>query len=81
METKRVVTLGEERVGVSSNPSADPVVDKIKTLSAELIDLHESMRTDDKGNSVSSEKHRTIAIAQSGVETACMYAVKSVFKK
>lgn len=38
-------TLGQQRVRAAFNPSADSTVDKIKALSADLIDLCESIKT------------------------------------
>lgn len=50
----------------------------IKEKSAELIDLIESMRNaGSQAEKISGEKHRLIALAQTEIETGCMYAVKA----
>lgn len=68
-------TLGQKRVKAEFNPAKKDLVDQIKNKSAELIDLLESMRN----NIASGEKHRLVSIAQTEIETACMYAVKAYF--
>ena len=71
-------SLGQKRVKAEFNPAKNDVVDQIKNKSAELIDLIETMRGDGKAM-ISGEKARVISIAQTEVETACMYAVKACF--
>jgi len=68
--------LGESRVRTSFNPSNDSTVDQIKQKSAELINLCESLRGDGSVT-ISGEKARLIAKAQTDFETAAMYAVKA----
>lgn len=68
-------TLGQKRVKAEFNPSKTDNVDLIKNKSAELIDLLETMITDES----TSEKIRLIRIAQTDIETACMYGVKANF--
>jgi hypothetical protein len=68
-------TLGQKRVKAEFNPAKNEIVDQIKNKSAELIDLVETLRNE----KTSSEKHRQISIAQTEIETACMYAVKACF--
>lgn len=60
-------TLGQQRVRAAFNPSADSTVDKIKALSADLIDLCETIKTKDP---------RCAALAQTHYEDAAMWAVK-----
>lgn len=67
-------TLGQKRVKADFNPAKNDLVDQIKNKSAELIDLIELMRYPG-----SSEKQRLIELAQTDIETACMYAVKANF--
>ena len=67
-------TLGQKRVKAEFNPAKNDTVDQIKNKAAELIDLLEGMRGDG-----SSEKQRSISIAQTDIETACMYGVKACF--
>ena len=70
-------TLGQKRVKAEFNPSKTDNVDLIKNKSAELIDLLETMITDES----TGEKIRLIRIAQTDIETACMYGVKANFTK
>ena len=72
---KRELTLGEKRVGVTFNPSQNPVVQNTKAMHAANIDNLELTR---KG--ASQEKNRTISRAQTLIEDACMLSVKSVFQ-
>jgi hypothetical protein len=76
-------TLGQKRVKADFNPAKNDLVDQIKNKSAELIDLIEKLRTQDTSGSasdlLSGEKARIISIAQTEIETACMYAVKANF--
>lgn len=65
------VTLGEKRVQRNFNPSANPQVEGLKADYASLIDKLEYMRVQSNG--------REISIAQTELETSCMYAVKSLF--
>jgi hypothetical protein len=64
------VTEGEWRVGVSFNPSNNEWVDKVKFLTAELIDLILLKGTD----------LRTMALAATHFEDGAMWAVKSITK-
>lgn len=66
-------TLGQKRVQRSFNPSANPSIEEIKESYALLIDKVESLRNQTNG--------REIALAQTELETSCMYAVKSLFVK
>lgn len=69
-------TLGQKRVKAEFNPAKNDLVDQIKNKSAELIDLLQKMKEE---NTVSGEKSRLLSIAQTEVETACMYGVKACF--
>jgi hypothetical protein len=71
MLEERKPTLGESRVQRNFNPSAKKEVEDLKTLYATLIDTLELHRNHKNG--------REISIAQTEVETSCMYAVKSLF--
>ena len=68
-------TIGEQRVGLTFNPSEDNLVTEYKTQIAKMIDTLEEQIEGSNG-----EKIRTIKIAQQQLETGCMYAVKSIFK-
>lgn len=65
-------TLGQKRVQRNFNPSANPVIEELKQSYAELIDKLEEMRDNGKDG-------RCISLAQTELETSCMYAVKSLF--
>ena len=67
-------TLGEARVIVGFNPSADDVVDSIKRKAAELIDMVETLPD---GSNASVQCRRWKSIAQTEIETGAMYAVKA----
>jgi hypothetical protein len=72
-------TTGQYRVGANFNPSANPTVDLIKGLAAELIDLIETIHSDretPRGNEVG----RCKALAMTAVEDAAMWAVKAATK-
>lgn len=74
------MTLGQKRVKADFNPAKNETVDQIKNKAAELIDLCESLRVvGSAGERFYSEKNRLISIAQTEIETACMYAVKANF--
>jgi hypothetical protein len=62
------MTIGEERVRTSFNPSASGIVDEIKQKSAELIDICETLKIKDA---------RLASLAQTHYEDATMWAVKA----
>lgn len=75
------MTKGEYRVGISFNPSANGVVDKIKSAAADLIDLVETIEASDKTNTGQVvEVMRLKALAQTHIEDAAMWAVKAATK-
>lgn len=67
-------TVGESRVRTSFNPSNNGHVDKLKKKFAELINMIEELKTSD----MSPEKARTIALAQTELESAGHWAIKAV---
>jgi len=71
VQETRVPTLGEKRVQRNFNPSANPQVEALKEKYADIIDHCESLRNDKNG--------REVSLAQTELETSCMYAVKSLF--
>jgi hypothetical protein len=71
------MTIGENRVRVKFNPSADGMVDKIKQKSAELIDLVEEMKLASQKVGSQSEVIRLCSLAQTHYEDAAMWAVKA----
>lgn len=62
------MTIGEDRVRVSFNPSDNNIVDRIKLKTAELIDLCETLKEKDA---------RLASLAQTHYEDAAMWAVKA----
>jgi hypothetical protein len=70
------MSLGEDRVRVTFNPSNNDLVHQIKQKTAELIDLCESLRGHAVGPNL-SDKNRCVAMAQTGFEDAAMWAVKA----
>lgn len=73
----RSFTLGEQRVRRSFNPSGNNDVDRIKKLTADLIDFLEEQRTSSR---TTPEKARLLYLAQTVYEDAAMWAVKAVTK-
>lgn len=69
-EVKPSLTIGEQRVRTSFNPSFDSAVDQIKQKSAELINICEQLKQ-------SGKDARTASIAQTAYEEAAMWAVKA----
>jgi hypothetical protein len=65
------ITLGQKRVQRNFNPTANPHVENLKEMYANIIDTLETLRNEVNG--------REISIAQTEAETSCMYAVKSLF--
>lgn len=73
------MTKGEYRVGIGFNPSADSMVDRIKRAAADLIDLIDEVPSD-RESVRGNEAGRLKALAQTAVEDAAMWAVKSATK-
>jgi len=65
------LTFGEKRVQRSFNPSANTEIEQIKEMYAKVIDHVETLRN--------SANNREVSLAQTELETSCMYAVKSLF--
>jgi len=63
-----MTSVGEKRVRVEFNPSANGMVDQIKQKSAELINLCEELKAKDP---------RLASLAQTAFEEAAMWAVKA----
>ena len=62
------MSVGENRIRVKFNPSADGVVDQSKQQTARLIDLCEGLKAKDP---------RLASLAQTAFEEAAMWAVKA----
>ena len=66
------MSLGEDRVRVKFNPSADSLVDQIKQKSAELINLCAQNQ-----DGLDVEATRLWSLAMTHYEDAAMWAVKA----
>ncbi len=78
MTDDRPMTFGERAVGLTFNPSGDPVVNELKTAAAEFIDLCAAQRekaNQDEG--IGGEKARMYSVAITEAQTAQMWAVKA----
>lgn len=73
--TPRPLTFGEKAVGLTFNPSSDPVVAKIKALYAEIIDTLSDGNLD---NGATGLKGRFLGRAINDAVAAQMWAVKAV---
>jgi hypothetical protein len=69
---QRELTFGEKRVQRNFNPSANPIVEGLKAKYADLLDDLEELKK-------AGKDPRCLSIAQTELETSCMYAVKSLF--
>lgn len=74
------MTKGEFRVGIDFNPSGDDMVGQIKRKAADLIDLIDSIPSDN-GTVVGNERGRLKALAQTDIEIAAMHGVKAATKR
>jgi len=63
------MSIGAERVRLDFNPNSNPDVEKIKRLTADLIDACEMIK---------DKNPRLVALAQTSYEQAAMWAVKAV---
>jgi len=66
------MTFGEKAVGLSFNPSGDPLVQKLKELYAQIIDICNDDRIRRQG-----ETARLYSIAITEAQSAQMWAVKA----
>jgi hypothetical protein len=66
------MSIGTERVRAGFNPSQDNVVDKLKQLTADLIDICEELKP---------LEPRLASLAQTSYEEAAMWAVKAATTK
>lgn len=69
----REQTFGEKAVGLSFNPSGDPVVNDLKAVYANAIDRLHNMRE----ASANPEVKRMCAVAITEAQTSQMWAVKA----
>ncbi|MFZ5749899.1 MAG: DUF7681 family protein [Pseudomonadota bacterium] len=75
------MTKGEIRVGVTFNPSGDPLVAELKAAAAQLIDLIDRIVDETDAGMPMPERRRLKAIAQTATEEAAMWAVKAATKE
>ena len=75
----------EAVIGVSFNPSRKPVVDLVKKLTAELMDVLDSVPVppatfmdNTSGTNLQAEYGRWMSLAKTHLETASMFAVKAL---
>lgn len=66
-----MVSFGQKAVGLSFNPSNDPVVQEIKLLYAKIIDKLNALRGDER-----NERARLLSVAITEAQGAQMWAVK-----
>lgn len=76
-EQTREQTLGDRRVRIDFNPSADPTVHEFNRRAGLLIDLCEKHKQRQEGEPVTSEEARLWALAQTAFEEGAMWAVKA----
>lgn len=76
------LTIGEKRVRTEFNPSGVGNVNAIKQKTAEIINILEEFKKDERNNDfMDPELIRIIDIAQTNYEDAAMWAVKAVTTK
>jgi hypothetical protein len=70
----KIMTYGERAVGLTFNPSGDPVVRRVKELFAQIIDICDGARS----QAGQGEKGRLLSVAITEAQTAQMWAVKGI---
>jgi hypothetical protein len=71
------MTKGEARVRIEFNPSNDETVYKLKEAAAHFIDDCESLLSVRFDGDRYAERARLVALAQTAIEEAAMWAVKA----
>lgn len=74
-------TFGEKAVGLAFNPGGDPIVNDIKRLFADTIDVINDLRTKEltlDNNPGGRERIRMYSVSLTELQTAQMWAVKAV---
>jgi hypothetical protein len=74
MDDTRELTYGEKAVGLTFNPSNDPLVQSTKQRFADLIDEMDALRN----RTESSEVKRMCSVTITELQTAQMWAVKAI---
>ena len=78
MEDSKEKTLGERRVRTDFNPGNNDKVQNLKEKFAHLInDVEKLKEFHEPDHQVDPEKMRLIALAQTAIEEASMWAVKA----
>ena len=76
------LTLGEQRVRTTFNPSSEDIVQKIKDKTASLINIVAEVKyEDEKGTQKAGERARLVALALTAYEEAAMWGVKAATLK
>ena len=76
------LTLGEQRVRTTFNPSSEDIVQKIKDTTAALINMVAMVKyEDEKGTQKAGERARLVALALTAYEEAAMWGVKAATLK
>ena len=70
-------SLGEKRVRTDFNPPKEGNVEFIKQKTAELINVLEEFKNDERNN-LDGEAKRLVSLAQTSFEEAAMWGVKAV---
>lgn len=70
-------SLGEKRVRTEFNPSKEGNVEFIKQKTADLINVLEEFKNDERNN-LDGEAKRLVSLAQTSFEEAAMWGVKAV---
>jgi hypothetical protein len=76
-EDTRAMSYGEKAVGITFNPSNDPMVQSIKERFANLIDEMDALRN----RTEDGEVKRMCSVAITELQTAQMWAVKAATYK
>lgn len=71
------MTLGEYRVGITFNPGGNELVNDLKRIAADFIDVVTAIPINPDA---SGEIARLKALATTHIEDACMWAVKAATK-
>ncbi len=75
--TNRPMTHGERAVGLAFNPGGNEMVNNVKELYAQIIDILHGLKTSHEMH-ISPERARHLSIAITDAETAQMRAVKGI---
>ena len=72
------LTIGEQRVRTTFNPSSEDIVSHIKDKTAALINMVAMIKyEDEEGTQKAGERARLVALALTAYEEAAMWGVKA----